>query len=272
MLSKIKATASYIKDKCGFDGKIAVVLGSGLGDFASQIKTSHVFPYNETPNFPVSTVEGHSNRLIVGTYQGRKVIAMQGRFHYYEGYSMEMVTFAVRVFKMLGVEYLILSNAAGGINPEFQVGDLMMITDHINLFGTNPLIGENINEIGPRFPDMTNVYDMELCNIARKVAADRNIVLREGVYVGNSGPSFETPAEYKFFRIIGGDVVGMSTVPEAIVARHAGMKVFAVSVVTNNATSAAEEGNLHSAVLNVAFDVAPKLEQLLSGLISQMPE
>lgn len=270
MLQKIKATASYIKDKSGFDGKVAVILGSGLGGFASKIKTTHVFPYQEIPNFPVSSVEGHSNRLIVGTFEGKKIIAMQGRFHYYEGHSMETLTFPIRVFKMLGIEYLVLSNAAGGINYSFEVGDLMMITDHINFFGTNPLIGPNIDELGPRFPDMTRAYDPELIQFVRETAREKLIPLHEGVYVGGTGPSFETPAEYRFFHMCGGDAIGMSTVPEVIVANHMGIKVFAVSVITNNGLAVNEGGNDHHEVLDVAAVAAPKLETIFRELIGHI--
>jgi purine-nucleoside phosphorylase len=267
MLQKIKATASYIKERTGFNGKIAVILGSGLGGFASNKKAEHVFPYLEIPNFPVSTVEGHSGMLIVGKYQGKSIIAMQGRFHYYEGYSMDEVTFPIKVFKQLGIEYLIVSNAAGGINYSFEVGDIMMITDHINFFGTNPLIGKNIDELGPRFPDMSKAYDPELCKIAREIAQKKQINLHEGVYIGGTGPSFETPAEYRFFHTIGGDAIGMSTVPEVIVANHMGMKVFGLSVITNNGLVVSEGGNKHTEVLDVATVAAPKLEAILSELI-----
>ncbi len=270
MLQKIKATADYIKNKSGFNGRVAVILGSGLGGFASEIKTKHVFPYQEIPNFPVSTVEGHSNRLIIGTYHNKEIIAMQGRFHFYEGHTMEALTFPIRVFKMLGVEYLILSNAAGGINYGFEVGDLMMITDHINFFGTNPLIGPNIDELGPRFPDMTQPYDPELIQYIRELARERFIPLHEGVYVGGTGPSFETKAEYRFFHMMGGDAIGMSTVPEVIVANHMGMKVFAISVITNNGLEVAEEGNNHHEVLDVAAHAAPKLEIIFGELIKHI--
>jgi len=270
MLQKIKATADYIKSKTNFGGKIAIILGSGLGGFASGIKEEYVFPYSEIPNFPVSTVEGHSGRLIIGKYADKTVIAMQGRFHYYEGYSMEEVTFPIRVFKMLGIENLIVSNAAGGINYSFEVGDVMMITDHINFFGTNPLIGKNIDELGPRFPDMTHTYDPEFCKIAHEIARKKYIRLHEGVYVGGTGPSFETPAEYRFFHTIGGDAIGMSTVPEVIVAKHMGMRIFGISVITNNGLVINEEGNKHSEVLDVASIAAPKLETIIGELIKHM--
>jgi purine-nucleoside phosphorylase len=193
---------------------------------------------------------------------------MQGRFHYYEGYSMEEVTFPIRVFKALGVDYLLVSNAAGGINYNFEVGDVMMITDHINFFGTNPLIGKNENKLGPRFPDMSRAYNPELCDVARSFASEKNIQLHEGTYVGLTGPSFETPAEYRFLHTIGGDTVGMSTVPEVIVANHMSMKVFGMSVITNNGLAIPEEGNKHNDVLDIAKIAAPKLEAIFGKLIS----
>jgi purine-nucleoside phosphorylase len=267
MLQKIKSTANYISEKTKFSGKAAVILGSGLGNFAHQIEKEFVLPYSEIPNFPVSTVEGHQGQLIVGRYRGQQIIAMQGRFHFYEGYGMEQVTFPIRVMKLLGVEYLFVSNAAGGINLSFEVGDVMMIVDHINFFGTNPLIGPNLNELGPRFPDMTRAYNAEMCEEARTYARSNNILLHEGVYVGGTGPSFETPAEYRLFHMWGGDAVGMSTVPEVIVANHMQMKVFGISVITNNGLAVPEHGNQHTEVLDVASVAAPKLEAILGHLI-----
>lgn len=270
MLQKIEATANFIKQKSNFGGKVAVILGSGLGNFVNSIEIKHSFRYEEIPNFPVSTVQGHGGRLIIGNFKGKQIIAMQGRFHYYEGYSMETLTFPIRVFKMLGVECLLVSNAAGGINHSFEVGDLMMIVDHINYFGTNPLIGKNDDLIGPRFPDMTRAYHPSLCETARLFAQKNKIRLHEGVYVGVSGPSFETPAEYRFFHTIGGDAVGMSTVPEVIIANHAGMKVFGMSVITNNGLAIADEGNQHNEVLDVATLAAPKLEAIFGELIAKV--
>jgi purine-nucleoside phosphorylase len=270
MLGKIKATAGFIKDKTNFNGKIAVILGSGLGGFVSKVEESASLNYSEIPNFPVSTVEGHSGKLIIGHLAGKEILVMQGRFHYYEGYSMQEVTFPIRVFKMLGIEYLLVSNAAGGINYGFEVGDVMMITDHINLFGTNPLIGRNLNEMGPRFPDMTHAYNPELCDKARTIAQKNNIVLNEGVYVGGTGPSFETPAEYRFLHTIGGDAVGMSTVPEVIVANHMELKVFGLSVITNNGLAIPEGGNKHTEVLDIANLAGPKLETIFTELIASI--
>ncbi len=270
MLKKITATVDFIKSKVDFDGKIAVILGSGLGNFAQNVSVEASLDYAEIPNFPVSTVEGHAGKLIFGTYKGKKILVMQGRFHYYEGYSMEEVTFPIRVFKLLGIEYLFVSNAAGGINYSFEVGDLMMITDHINWFGTNPLIGKNISELGPRFPDMTKAYNPELCMQAHKIAVKNLINLHEGTYIGGTGPSFETPAEYRFLHTIGGDAVGMSTVPEVIVANHMGMKVFAISVITNNGLVPNEEGNKHNEVLDVATLAGPKLDIIFGELIASI--
>jgi purine-nucleoside phosphorylase len=270
MLEKIKATASFIKDRTNFNGKIAVILGSGLGGFAGKVEKTASLHYSEIPNFPVSTVEGHQGKLIFGNIRGKEIIVMQGRFHYYEGYPMQDVTFPIRVFKMLGIEYLLVSNAAGGINYSFEVGDVMMITDHINLFGTNPLIGKNLDEMGPRFPDMTHAYDPALCEKAREIAHKKLIMMHEGVYVGGTGPSFETPAEYRFLHTIGGDAVGMSTVPEVIVANHAGMKVFGLSVITNNGLIIPEGGNKHGDVLDVATLAGPMLETLFTELIASI--
>lgn len=270
MLERIKATAAFIKDKTSFTGKIAVILGSGLGDFANKVSIESTLDYSEIPGFPVSTVEGHEGKLIFGKYQGKDIVVMQGRFHFYEGYPMDVVTFPIKVFKLIGIEYLLVSNAAGGINYSFEVGDLMMITDHINWFGTNPLIGKNIDELGPRFPDMSKTYNPELCQIARGIANKHFINLHEGTYVGGTGPSFETPAEYRYLHTIGGDAVGMSTVPEVIVAHHMGIKIFAISVITNNGLIISEEGNKHNEVLNIATIAGPKLEIIFSELIASI--
>jgi purine-nucleoside phosphorylase len=270
MLEKIKATSGFIKSKTGFGGKIAVILGSGLGGFTHNVEIDHELDYSEIPNFPISTVEGHTGKLIFGKLKNQKILVMQGRFHFYEGYSMDQVTFPVRVFKQLGIEYLFVSNAAGGINYSFEVGDVMMITDHINLTGTNPLIGRNHTELGPRFPDMTHTYNPGLCERARNIAKKHYIQLHEGTYVGLTGPSFETPAEYRFLHTIGGDAVGMSTVPEVIVANHMGMKVFGISVITNNGLIISEGGNKHTEVLDVAALAGPKLETIFCELISTL--
>ena len=234
IIEKAKDTAAWLREKMGSDIKTAIILGSGLGDLADEIENAQRLPYKEIPNFPVSTAIGHKGNLVCGMLGKTKVLAMQGRFHFYEGYPMETVTFPVRVFAFMGIENLIVSNAAGGINYNFRIGDLMVITDHINLM-PNPLIGPNVEELGPRFPDMTRAYDNRLIALAETIGSEMNIPLQKGVYVGGTGPTFETPAEYNYFRIIGGDVCGMSTVPEVIVARHAGINVFGLSVVTNEA-------------------------------------
>ena len=233
MLEKIKKTAEYIKSQTNdYQPEVGVILGTGLGGFADSIEADYVLEYKDIPGFPVSTVQGHKGRMIFGKIEGRKVVAMQGRFHYYEGYHMNEVTFPVRVMQQLGIQFLFVSNASGGVNTSFRTGDLMVITDHINLL-PNPLIGHNMDELGPRFPDMHNCYDKDLIAKATAIAAEENIKLQYGVYVGGTGPTFETQAEYRFYHTIGGDAAGMSTVPEVIVARHMSIPVFGVSVITN---------------------------------------
>ena len=233
MIERIRQTASFLQARVNDMPDTAIILGTGLGALVDYIEDKQFIPYSEIPNFPISTVEGHSGNLIFGTLGGKRVMAMQGRFHYYEGYDMKQVTFPVRVMKALGINTLFVSNAAGGMNKEFRVGDVMVITDHINLFPENPLRGKNYNELGPRFPAMTEAYDHKLIALAYEIAAQKGIRLVHGVYVGTPGPTFETPAEYEYFRVIGGDAVGMSTVPEVIVANHASMRVFGVSVITD---------------------------------------
>ena len=218
----------------GLQPTVGIVLGSGLGRLAEKIENPVVIPYKEIPGFPVSTAVGHKGNFIIGTLGGKTVIAMQGRIHYYEGYGMELVTLPIRVMQFVGIKYLFVSNAAGGVNYNLKVGDLMIIKDHINLL-PNPLIGPNLDALGPRFPDMTRPYDPALIKLAKEIAAEQGIAIHEGVYVGGTGPSYETPAEYKYFRLIGGDAVGMSTVPEVIAARHANVPVFGISVITNEA-------------------------------------
>ena len=233
MLNEIKKSAAYVAAQTNdFRPEVGIILGTGLGDFADNIEVAYSLEYKDIPGFPVSTVEGHKGCLIFGHIEGRRVVAMQGRFHYYEGYTMQQVTFPVRVMKLLGINYLFVSNASGGINPTFRVGDLMIINDHINLM-PNPLIGRNMEEFGPRFQDMHNCYDRDLIAKATAIADAEAIKLQYGVYVGTTGPTFETQAEYRYFKAIGGDAAGMSTVPEVIVARHMSVPVFAVSVITN---------------------------------------
>ncbi len=267
MLEKINQTAEYIKSKVSDMPKTAIILGTGLGALVDHIDNKQYIPYSEIPNFPVSTVEGHSGNLIFGEMGGKRVMAMQGRFHYYEGYDMKQVTFPVRVMKALGIETLFVSNAAGGMNKEFVVGDIMIITDHINLFPENPLRGKNYNELGPRFPAMTEAYSKRLIDLADEIAREKNIRVMHGVYVGTPGPTFETPAEYEYFRIIGGDAVGMSTVPEVIVANHASMEVFGVSVITDLGGKDITEVPTHEEVQKAAETAQPKMMEIMRQLV-----
>ena len=232
MYAKIQETASWLKERMTTSPKTAIILGTGLGQLASEITDAYEFPYQDIPNFPVSTVKGHSGKLIFGKLGGVDIMAMQGRFHFYEGYSMKEVTFPVRVMYELGIKTLFVSNAAGGMNPQFKIGDLMIITDHINFFPEHPLRGKNF-PTGPRFPDMHETYDLSLVALADKIAEEKGIPVQHGVYVGVQGPTFETPAEYRMYRLLGGDAVGMSTVPEVIVAHHCGIRTFGVSVITD---------------------------------------
>lgn len=270
MLEKINQTAEYLRQRVGSEmPKDAIILGTGLGALVDHIQNPVYIPYTEIPNFPVSTVEGHSGNLIFGELAGKKVIAMQGRFHYYEGYDMKQVTFPVRVFKALGVERLYVSNASGGMNKEFEVGDVMIITDHINLFPENPLHGRNYNELGPRFPAMTTAYSPRMIELADDIAAERGIRVMHGVYVGVTGPTFETPAEYEAFRILGGDAVGMSTVPEVIVANHASMEVFGISVITDLGGKDIKQVPTHEEVQQAAIKAQPKMLEIVKGLLSK---
>jgi purine-nucleoside phosphorylase len=270
MLEKIKATSSYIQERTKFKAEIAIILGTGLGGLVKEIDIEHAIPYSEIPNFPVSTVEGHKGQLIFGSLGGKKVIAMQGRFHYYEGYNMKEVTFPVRVLKAMGIKTLFVSNASGGLNPMYKVGDVMMINDHINMFGDHPLMGPNINELGPRFPDMSQPYNLHLRNLALKIALQNRIDLKEGVYVGVSGPTFETPAEYKMYRILGGDAIGMSTVPEVIVARHMDIAVFGISIITDSGVPGEIVEISHEEVQAVAMQAEPKMSLIIRELIASL--
>lgn len=270
MLTEINQTAEFIRSKvAGEMPKTAIILGTGLGSLVDYMDDKQYIPYSEIPNMPVSTVEGHSGNLIFGTLGGKRVIAMQGRFHYYEGYDMKHVTFPVRVFKALGVDTLFVSNASGGMNKEFRVGDVMVITDHINLFPENPLRGKNYNELGTRFPAMIDAYDPKLVELADTIAAEKGIRLMHGVYVGTTGPTFETPAEYEYFRIIGGDAVGMSTVPEVIVARHASMRVFGVSVITDLGGKDIKEVPSHEEVQQAAIKAQPNVVALITEMVKR---
>lgn len=274
MLQTIKETAQFIRAKVSDMPKTAIILGTGLGELVSHIEITAEIPYSEIPNFPVSTVEGHSGKLIFGKLGNKRVMAMQGRFHFYEGYDMKQVTFPVRVMKELGISTLFVSNAAGGMNPDFKIGDIMIINDHINLFPENPLRGKNYNELGPRFPEMSEPYSQRLIADALKVADEAGIKVHQGVYVGTQGPTFETPAEYRYFRRIGGDAVGMSTVPEVIVARHAGIEVFAISVITDlgGLEGVEPEKVSHEEVQLAAAAAQPKMTAIMTGLINEFKE
>ena len=271
-IERINGAAEYIGARLG--GRrpaVGIVLGSGLGKLADKIENPIVIPYREIPGFPVSTAIGHKGNFIAGELGGKFIVAMQGRFHYYEGYPMELVTLPIRMMKVLGIQYLFVSNAAGGVNYGFKVGDLMIIRDHINLL-PNPLIGKNLDDFGPRFPDMTRPYDPELIRKAEIIAAELHIDLKKGVYVGGTGPSYETPAEYKYFRLIGGDAVGMSTIPEVIVARHSSIPVFGMSVITNEAHDDYAEDYVNDGddVVRAADAAAERMSLLFERLIQSL--
>lgn len=270
MLEQIKQTADFLKNKLSGDYKIGIILGTGLGGLANEIEIDHSFAYEDIPNFPVSTVEGHSGKLIFGKLGGKNVMALQGRFHYYEGYNMNQVVFPVRVMKFLGLEFLFVSNASGGVNPDFEIGEIMIINDHINLFGDNPLMGKNIDELGPRFPDMSEPYDKKMIAKAKEIAKSNNIDVSEGVYAGLSGPTLETPAEYKYVRIIGADAVGMSTVPEVIAARHMGIPCFGFSIVTDLGVPGKIIEMTHEIVQSVAVKAEPKMTTIIKDLIASL--
>ena len=267
MLEKIKETANYLKDQMKTNPKTAIILGTGLGSLVNEIQDKYEIEYTQIPNFPLSTVEGHSGKLIFGQLGGKDILAMQGRFHYYEGYDMKEVTFPIRVMKELGIETLFVSNASGGMDPDYEIGDLMIITDHINTFPEHPLRGKNL--YGDRFPDMSQPYDRELIGKALEIAKELNIKVQQGVYVGTQGPTFETPAEYKMFRILGGDTVGMSTVPEVIVANHAGIKVFGISVITDLGVEGKIVEISHEEVQIAADKAQPKMTAIMRELIKR---
>ncbi|MBN2891637.1 MAG: purine-nucleoside phosphorylase [Bacteroidales bacterium] len=271
MIEKFKETAKFLSNKIDFTPEVGIILGSGLGGLGTKVKNATIIAYEDIPNFPVSTVEGHSGKLIFGQLGNKKVVAMQGRFHYYEGYGMKEVTFPVRVMHFLGVKNLIVSNAAGGLNPHFKQGDLMIINDHINHFPEHPLRGKNLKELGVRFPDMSKVYNTELIKIAEEIATENNIGVQKGIYIGSPGPTLETKAEYRMFRTWGADATGMSTVPEVIVAHHQGMKVFGMSVITN--VSEPADPNIettHEKVQDVAGVVEPQMTKIITELINRM--
>lgn len=271
---RIYKAAEYVRnilDAKGLEPKVGIVLGSGLGKLAEKIENPVTVPYREIPGFPVSTAIGHKGNYIIGTLGGKTVMAMQGRIHYYEGYPMELVTLPIRVMKVIGIQYLFVSNAAGGVNYSFHIGDLMIIRDHINQL-PNPLIGPNLEDFGPRFPDMTRPYDLGLIAMAKKIGAQLGIELKEGVYYGGTGPTYETPSEYKYIRTIGGDATGMSTIPEVIVARHSGIPVFGVSVITNEAHDDYAEDYVNDGddVVRAADAAASRMTTLFTRIIEEL--
>lgn len=270
LLQQLQETTSFIQSRYSNTPRIGIVLGSGLGNFSQEIKVEIEIAYNEIPHFPVSTVEGHQGKLIFGELSGKKVVVMAGRFHFYEGYSPDAVAYPIRVMKQLGIGHLLLSNAAGGVNPAFKVGDLMIITDHISFGVVNPLLGKNYGELGPRFPDMSEPYTKEIIKKAKKIASDLNFKVQEGIYYGVTGPTFETRAEYKLIHRLGGDAVGMSTVQEVIIAVHMGLPVFAASVITD--IGIREEDNIitHEEVLQAAKEAEPKLTAIFKQLVAEL--
>lgn len=269
MLESIKETISFLRNEIGDEPETGIVLGTGLGGLVNDIEIEASIPYSDIPNFPESTVEGHTGELIFGHLGGKKVVAMKGRFHFYEGYTMQEVTFPIRVMKYMGVRQLFLSNASGGVNPDFEIGTMMILNDHINLFPTNPLIGKHYPAFGERFPDMSEPYDHELIAKAKAIATRNNIEVAEGIYAGLSGPCLETPAEYQYVRNIGADAVGMSTVPECIVARQMLMPVFAMSIITDLGVPGKIEKVTHADVQAAAAKVEPSMTSIMKQLIAE---
>ncbi len=270
LVGRVRAATKTIRTYTATEPRLGIILGTGLGALAEEIETEAEIPYDRIPDFPVPTVETHSGRLLLGRLSGLPVVAMQGRFHRYEGYSLQQVTFPVRVMRDLGAEILAVSNACGGMNPMWDVGDLMLIADHINLLGDNPLIGPNPDQLGPRFPDMSEPYDLRLQRLALEVAQERRITLRRGVYVAVPGPNLETRAEYRFLRMIGADVVGMSTVPEVIVAVHSGMRVLGVSIITDSCLPDALKPASVEEIIRVASESEPKLTSLIKHVVARL--
>ena len=268
MYERILETASWLKERMTTKPETAIILGTGLGQLASEITDSYEFSYQDIPNFPVSTVEGHAGKLIFGKLGGKDIMAMEGRFHFYEGYNMKEVTFPERVMHELGIKTLFVSNASGGMNPQFHIGDLMIIDDHINFFPEHPLRGKNF-PTGPRFPDMHEAYDKELRNLADQIAEEKGIKVQHGVYVGVQGPTFETPAEYRMYRTFGGDAVGMSTVPEVIVARDCGIKVFGISVITDLGGFDVPVEVSHEEVQEAANAAQPRMTEIFREIIKR---
>ncbi len=270
VIEQLHETVTYIRQQCNTKAQIGIVLGSGLGNFIAELSVEKEISYNKIPHFPVSTVEGHSGKLIFGELGGKKIVAMAGRFHFYEGYTPQQIAYPIRVMKLLGVETVLISNAAGGTNQHFKVGDLMIIRDHISFFTINPLLGKNEEELGPRFPDMSEPYSKELIAKAKSIAEKLQITLHTGVYTGVTGPTFETRAEYALIKLVGGDAVGMSTVQEVITAAHCGMKVFAMSVITDIGIREEENTITHDEVLQAAKDAEPKLTSIFTKLIESL--
>ena len=270
MLEQFKEAADYIKEQTDFKPSVGIILGTGLGGLVNEIEIVKEIPYTEIPHFPISTVKGHSGKLIFGMLGGKSVVAMQGRFHYYEGYTLQEVTFPVRVMKFLGIERLFVSNASGGVNENFEIGEIMILNDHIDLFPGNPLIGKNYEELGPRFPDMSEPYSHEMIAEALKIAERNNIRVAQGCYAGLTGPTLETPAEYGYVHAIGADAVGMSTVPEVIVARHMDIPCFAISIITDLGVPGKIKKVTHQEVIEVAAKQEPKMTLIMKELISSI--
>jgi len=272
-LEQIDQAADAVRRRSAHQPRVGIILGSGLNDLADSVQKADVIPYGDLPNWPISTVYGHAGRLVMGELEGQTVFIMQGRIHFYEGYSMSQITLPVRVMQRLGIESMIVTNAAGGVNPNFTPGDVMLITDNLNLIGMmgmNPLMGPNIDELGPRFPDMSQAYDRKLMEIARKAASQNNLALLEGVYCALSGPSFEGPADLRFLRLAGADAVGMSTVPEVIVARHGGLRVLGFSGISNKANLDGSTVTTHEEVIEAGKVIAPKVEKIIRGVLRSL--
>jgi purine-nucleoside phosphorylase len=272
-LEQIDQAADTVRRRTSHQPRVGIILGSGLNDLADSVQKADIIPYGDLPNWPISTVHGHAGLLVIGELEGQTVFIMQGRIHFYEGYSMSQITLPVRVMQRLGLEIMIVTNAAGGVSPDFTPGDVMLITDHLNLIGMtglNPLMGPNIDELGPRFPDMSQAYDRKLMDVARNAAAQNNISLLEGVYCALSGPSFEGPADLRFLRMAGADAVGMSTVPEVIVARHGGLRVLGFSGISNKANLDGSTITTHEEVIEAGKIIAPKVEKIIRGVLHSL--
>lgn len=270
LIDRVNESIAYIRTKTNSNPKLALILGSGLGDYADALEDKVIIPYGDIPHFPTLSVEGHKGQLVFGKIHGKEIVCMQGRLHFYEGKGMHATTYAVRVFTKLGIEVLFTTNATGGLNKDFRPGDLMIITDHINFMGDNPLIGENESEFGDRFPDMTNLYDSGLVKISEEAAGEIGINIKKGVFIGYSGPNFETPAEIQLFRLFGADNVGMSTVPETLVARHGKMKVLSISAITNMAAGILDQPLNHLEVLEMGEKMKPLFKKLVDKIIEKI--